>query len=86
MASSHTVRPYYATIWFNLLATVIAILGILAARVVMPSLGGRQTKGFGQFGVVLVTIYWILIFPKLRKSHQDNSGPQDDPSKNPPNR
>jgi len=44
---------------------------IFLASLSMPVLEGRPTRGFGQFGVVLVTIYWIFVFPKLRKIRRD---------------
>jgi hypothetical protein len=64
-------RPFYATIWFGLVATVAVAAAIVAAAIAMPVLEGRPTRGFGQFGVVLVTIYWVFIFPKLRKIRRD---------------
>ena len=70
MASSSN-RPFYGTIWFNLLATAVAVAVIFLASLSMPVLEGRPTRGFGQFGVVLVTIYWIFVFPKLRKIRRD---------------
>jgi hypothetical protein len=66
-------RPFYGTIWFNLLATAAAVAVIFLGEVSMPALEGRPTKGFGQFGVVLVTIYWIFVFPKLRKIGRGDS-------------
>jgi hypothetical protein len=72
VATSPISRPFYGTIWFNILATAVAVLVIFAAATSMPILQGRPTRGFGQFGVVLVAIYWVLVFPKLRKIHQDS--------------
>jgi hypothetical protein len=67
MRSSIDRRPFFATVWFGLLATAIAIAAIFLASVTMPSLEGRPTSGFGQVGVMLVAIYWVFVFPKLRK-------------------
>jgi hypothetical protein len=63
----------------------MAVLVIVGANVLMPVMGGRPTKGFGQFGVTLVTIYWVLIFPKLRKSHPAKGGTLANPVTKKPN-
>jgi hypothetical protein len=68
-------RPFYATIWFGLLATVAVIAAVFLASISMPSLEGHATKGFGQFGVMVVAAYWVLVFPKLRKIHRGESKP-----------
>lgn len=60
MVSSTRGRPFYGTIWFSLAATVFAAGLIFVAAASMPNLEGRPTKGFGQFGVVLVAAYWAL--------------------------
>jgi hypothetical protein len=70
-------RPFYGTIWFNLLATAVVVLTLVLAAIWMPDVEGRPAKGMGQFGVVLVAIYWVFIFPKLRKMRKNT------PSKNP---
>lgn len=67
MASSPNGRPFYGTIWFSLAATAAVAAVICAAAVSLPSLEGRPTRGFGQFGVMLVAGYWIFVFPRLRK-------------------
>jgi len=73
VASSSGERPFYATIWFTVLATaaVIGILLLVAATV--PDVGGRPNRGIGQFGVVLIAIYWVIIFPKLRRVGRDRA-------------
>ena len=45
----------------------------------MPDLEGRPTKGFGQVGVVLVAVYWVLVFPKLRKIRRGENKPEPNP-------
>lgn len=67
-------RPFYATIWFNLLATAMVVLALVLGAVWMPDVEGRPAKGMGQFGVMLVAIYWLFIFPKLRKMRKNTPG------------
>jgi hypothetical protein len=59
-------RPFYATIWFNLVATAVLIGVLFLVAATVPDVGNRPVKGIGQFGVVLVTIHWVFVFPKLR--------------------
>jgi hypothetical protein len=67
-------RPFYGTLWFNFLAST-AVVGLLVlAAIWMPDVEGRPAKGIGQFGVVLVAIYWVFIFPKLRKIRKNSRG------------
>jgi hypothetical protein len=75
VGSSVDSRPFYATIWFGLLATAAVIAAVFLASVSMPSLEGHATKGFGQVGVMVVAAYWVLLFPKLRKIRRDESKP-----------
>jgi hypothetical protein len=79
VSSSIESRPFYATIWFGLLATVAVTVLIFAAAASMPDLEGRPTKGFGQVGVVLVAVYWVLVFPKLRKIRRGENKPEPNP-------
>jgi hypothetical protein len=74
-------RPFYATIWFGLFATVVVTGVIFLAATSMPSLEGRPTRGFGQVGVMLVAAYWVLLFPRLRKVRRGagKSGPDSNP-------
>jgi hypothetical protein len=67
-------RPFYGTLWFNFLASA-AVVGLLVlAAIWMPDVEGRPAKGMGQFGVVFVAIYWVFIYPKLRKIRKNPSG------------
>ena len=59
--------PFYASLWFNLLATAAVVVLLFLGATWMPEVEGRPAKGMGQFGVVLVAIYWVFLFPKLRK-------------------
>jgi hypothetical protein len=60
-------RPFYGTIWFNVFATAVVICALFLTASAAPQIGGRSMAGIGQFGVVLVAVYWVLVFPKLRK-------------------
>jgi hypothetical protein len=75
VGSSIDSRPFYATIWFGLLATVAVIGAVFVASISMPSLDARPTKGFGQVGVMVVAAYWVFLFPKLRKMRRGESKP-----------
>jgi len=75
VGSSIESRPFYATIWFGLLATAAVIAVVFAVSITMPSLEGRPTRGFGQVGVMVVAAYWVLLFPKLRKIRRGESKP-----------
>ena len=75
VGSSTDSRPFYATIWFGLLATAGVTALIFVAATSMPSLEGRPTRGFGQLGVMLVAAYWVLVFPKLRKIRRGGNKP-----------
>ena len=59
--------PFYGTIAFGILATVLVVLLILLAATVLPEVQGRPVKGIQQFGVVLLAVYWLIVFPKARK-------------------
>ena len=48
----------------------------------MPDVEGRPARGIGQFGVVLVAIYWVFLFPRLRKMNKITP-PEPPPGKNP---
>jgi len=65
-------RPFYGTIWFNLLASALVVFALFLAATWMPDVEGRPAKGMGQFGVVLVGIYWVFIFPKLRRIRKNS--------------
>jgi hypothetical protein len=66
-------RPFYGTIWFNLLATVAVIAVLLLIADSAFDVGGRPMRATGQFGVVFLAAYWVLIFPKLRKIRRNPS-------------
>jgi hypothetical protein len=72
-------RPFYGTIWFSLAATAVVAAVIFVAAVSLPSLEGKPTRGFGQFGVMLVTGYWVFVFPRLRKIRGGAGKPEPDP-------
>lgn len=84
MASFRGSGPFYSTIWFTLLVTVALVAGLYFVAAAMPDVGGRPNKGIGQFGVVLIAIYWVLIFPKLRRGRAGGSASGDE-KKNPKN-
>jgi hypothetical protein len=65
--SSSGARPFYTTFWFGIVATIVMVAAILLVATSMPELGGRPTRGFGQLGVVLIAVYWVAVFPRLRK-------------------
>jgi hypothetical protein len=67
-------RPFYGTVWFNLLASAMVVLAVVLGAIWMPDVAGRPARGMGQFGVVLVAIYWVFIFPKLRKMRKNTPG------------
>jgi hypothetical protein len=67
-------RPFYGTLWFNFLASAAVVCLLVLAGIWMPDVEGRPAKGMGQFGVVLVAIYWVFIFPKLRKIRKNTTG------------
>lgn len=82
--ASHGGRPFYGTIWFTLLASA-ALVGVLfLVADAVPDVGGRPNKGIGQFGVVLIAIYWVFIFPKIRKVRKDPVSAPPGDRKNPP--
>jgi hypothetical protein len=60
--------PFYATVTFGILATVAVIAVILLPNTVFPDVDGRPVRGMQQFGIVLLAAYWLIIFPKSRKS------------------
>jgi hypothetical protein len=80
--SSTDSRPFYGTLWFNLLASAVVVFLLVLAAIWMPDVEGRPAKGLGQFGVVLVAIYWVFLFPKLRKMRK-NTPPEPPLGKNP---
>ena len=81
MASSDS-RHFYGTLWFNLLASAVLILVLFLGGTWMPDVEGRPARGIGQFGVVLVAIYWVFLFPRLRKMNKITP-PEPPPGKNP---
>jgi hypothetical protein len=60
--------PFYATVTFGILATVVVAAVILLGNTVLPNVEGRPVRGMQQFGVVLLAAYWLIIFPKSRKA------------------
>ena len=70
-------RPFYGTLWFNLLASAVVVLVLFLGATWMPDVDGRPAKGIGQFGVVLLAIYWVFLFPKLRKISKNNPSEQN---------
>ena len=67
-------RPFYGTLWFNLLASAVVVLALVLLAIWMPNVEGKPAKGMGQFGVVVVAIYWVFMFPKLRKMRKNTKG------------
>jgi hypothetical protein len=53
---------------------------ISAAMALAPNLEGRPVRAGGQFGVVLVAVYWVFLFPRWRKSRTGENKPESGPS------
>ncbi|HUB79301.1 MAG TPA: hypothetical protein VMB03_10915 [Bryobacteraceae bacterium] len=81
MASSNDSSPFYTTVWFGILFTVLAVGALYLIAIAVPDVGGRPNKGIGQFGVVLIAIYWVIIFPKLRRIRQNQASVSSDSGK-----
>jgi len=78
VVSSTGSRPFYGTIWFSVVATIVVVLAVAVTAASLPDIGGVPVRGGGQFGVVLVAAYWVIVFPKLRKSRRGEK-PESDP-------
>ena len=65
MVSSSKSRPIYATVWFNVAATVILLFLLFGATLWQDFV--QLPRATGNFVVVVLAGYWAFVFPKLRK-------------------
>ena len=72
MASLPKSRPFYASVWFSLIGTVVAVLALFLMISRLDLAPRDSPRAIGQIGVVALAAYWAFVFPQLRKIGSDD--------------